>query len=69
MYGVGVGGAGERHGERDDGAQGAALLGHPEPGVGGAGEQVIVEGAQKVRDGMMVVPTVVPAEPPAGGQA
>jgi len=30
-----------------------------------AGEQVIVEGAQKVRDGMVVNPTVVPAEPPA----
>jgi membrane fusion protein (multidrug efflux system) len=30
-----------------------------------AGEQVVVEGAQKVRDGMVVIPTVVPAEPPA----
>lgn len=29
------------------------------------GEQVIVEGAQKVRDGMVVNPTVVPAEAPA----
>jgi membrane fusion protein (multidrug efflux system) len=29
------------------------------------GEQVIVEGAQKVRDGMVVNPTVVPAEPAA----
>jgi membrane fusion protein (multidrug efflux system) len=37
------------------------------------GEQVIVEGAQKVRDGMVVNPTVVPAEaaaaPPAGAPA
>jgi membrane fusion protein (multidrug efflux system) len=30
-----------------------------------AGEQVIVEGAQKARDGMVVNPTVVAAEPPA----
>ena len=30
-----------------------------------ANEQVIVEGAQKVRDGMVVNPTVVPAEAPA----
>jgi len=34
-----------------------------------AGEQVVVEGMQKVRDGMVVNPTVVPAEPPAGPPA
>jgi membrane fusion protein (multidrug efflux system) len=34
-----------------------------------AGEQVIVEGAQKARDGMVVNPTVVPAEPPAAAPA
>jgi len=32
------------------------------------GEKVIVEGGQKVRDGIAVKATVVPAEPPAPAQ-